>query len=165
MTETAKALPDPLIGYDEDFAAWAEQQADLVLHGRLAAIDRVNLADEIADMARNEKRALRSTMVVVLKHLLKCRYQPERLSRSWLSTLDEHRDRIADILGDSPSLRRVLRERFPVWYRRAWRQAAHEMNKPLSKLDEECPFTLEQVLDPDWFPPESRETVNPSDAP
>ena len=165
MTEAAEALPETLIGYDQDFAAWAEQQADLVLSGRLAEIDRVNLADEIADMARSEKRALRSTMVVVLKHLLKCRHQPERLSRSWLSTIAEHRDRIAEILHDSPSLRRVLREEFPAWYLQARRQAAHEMTMPLSSIGEECPFSLDQTLDADWFPPEIRETTNPGDGP
>ena len=163
MTDTAEALTETLIGYDEDYAAWALQQADLVLRGRMDEIDCVNLADEIADMARTEKRALSSTIVVVLKHLLKCRHQPGRLSRSWLSTLDEHRDRITDILGDSSSLRRVLRERFPDWYRRARRQVAHEMSKPLADIGEDCPFTLDQALDPSWFPPEVREAIDPGD--
>lgn len=155
MTRTAEPAADTLVTYDEDFALWAGQQAHLIEEGSFREIDRPNLADEVADLARNEKRALRSNLVVVLKHLLKCRHQPERLSRCWASTLDEHRDRIAEILDDSPSLRRVLREKFPAWYGQARRQAAHEMDKPLADIDEDCPFTPEQALDPDWLPPET----------
>ncbi|NBD95010.1 MAG: DUF29 family protein [Gammaproteobacteria bacterium] len=155
MTRIAEIAADTLVAYEEDFALWAEQQACLIEQSRFHEMDRTNLADEVADLARNEKRALRSNLVVVLKHLLKCRYQPERLSRSWLATLDEHRSRIAEILDDSPSLRRVLREYFPTWYGQARRQAAHEMEKPRGDIDKDCPFTLQQALDPDWLPPEA----------
>jgi hypothetical protein len=155
MTRPAATAPDTLVAYDEDFALWAGQQARLIEEGRFRELDRTNLADEVADLARNEKRALRGNLVVVLKHLLQCRHKSERLSRSWMSTLDEHRDRIAEILDESPSLRRVLREKFPVWYNQARRQAAHEMDKPLADIDDACPFTVEQALDAEWLPPEA----------
>jgi len=37
-------------------------------------------------------------------------------------------------------------------YRLARRKAAAETGLPISTFPEECPFTIEQVLDPDFLP-------------
>ena len=67
-------------------------------------------------MGSHEKKAVKSNLVVVLKHLLKHQFQPRRRSRSWLSSIVEHRRRLRDDLATSPSLRGYAREQFEECY-------------------------------------------------
>ena len=154
MTDTNTAAPDTRIGYDEDYALWLNQQVRLLERGDLAALDRANLADEVADMARSQRDAVISNMIVVIKHLLKCLVQPERISGSWLGSIREHRRRLAKDFKDSPSLRRHARLEFPEAYDDALKQAADETRLPRTRFPVEPPFTIEDVFDSEWFPPE-----------
>ena len=79
----------------QDFRAWTRQQADLIRSGRFAELDAVNLIDEIEDMGGSRERELESRLGVLLAHLLKWRYQPDRRGRSWRLTIAEQRRRIA----------------------------------------------------------------------
>lgn len=45
-------------GYDNDFFLWAQEQAELLRAGKLAKVDRSNLADEMDSLARGLKREL-----------------------------------------------------------------------------------------------------------
>jgi hypothetical protein len=44
--------------YDEDFYAWANEQAGLLRAGRLAEADIGHIAEEIESMGKGEKREL-----------------------------------------------------------------------------------------------------------
>lgn len=90
--------------YEADFAGWAEDTAQAIVDGRWSEIDRAALADEVADLARKERRTIRSRFEVLFLHLLKWRFQPAKRSRSWESTIEEQRDRLRDLLGENPSL-------------------------------------------------------------
>src|SRR5690242_9173996 len=67
-------------------------------------------SEEIADIAKRERRALRCRLVRLMQHLLKWQYQPEKRGSSRKRTIAEQRDAIEDILRDSPSLRRGIAE-------------------------------------------------------
>jgi hypothetical protein len=138
--------------YERDFCLWVEEQARLLREGRLEQLDVVNLIDEIEDLGIHEKRAVKSNLVVVLKHLLKHQYQPRRRSRSWLSSIAEHRRRLRDDLSTSPSLRLYAREQFEECYRDGRRQALIETGLPENALPSAPPYSLEQALDPDFLP-------------
>ena len=56
-------------------------------------------------MGRAEKRELVSRLSVLLLHLLKWRYQPEKRSPSWEASIRVQRNRLADDLDDNPSLK------------------------------------------------------------
>ena len=60
-------------------------------------LDLENLIEELESIVKRERRKLGSRLEVLLMHLLKCEFQPERLSESWLRTLDEQRRRIDQI--------------------------------------------------------------------
>lgn len=138
--------------YDIDYYAWVEQQAALLQAGRTDAIDWFNLAEEVADMGRSQKQAVTSNLVVVLTHLLKYRYQPEQRSHNWLGSIREHRRRLRDAFEDSPSLRRHAQAAFLRSYADARAQAGDETGLPLAVFPENCPYSLEQALDPDFLP-------------
>jgi hypothetical protein len=69
-----------------------------------------------------------------------------------VNSINEHRDRIYDILDDSPSLRQYIRDEFSKVYARARKRASRETQKPLDVFPIECPFTIEQILDEDYLP-------------
>ena len=59
-------------------------------------------------MTKRDERALGSQLKRIMAHLLKQRYQPQRATRSWEDSIANGREQIADILEQSPSLRRML---------------------------------------------------------
>jgi Domain of unknown function DUF29 len=92
--------------YERDFNLWVEEQVALLEAGALERLDVANLMEEIADMARSQKRAIRSHLVVLLTHLLKWQYQAHDRSTSWAGSIVEHRRGIQEEIDDSPSLAR-----------------------------------------------------------
>ncbi|MGH9176474.1 MAG: DUF29 domain-containing protein [Vicinamibacterales bacterium] len=141
---TSAAPPRPL--YDEDFALWVEEQVAALRTGDAAALDVPNLVEELEGLTRRDERALGSQLKRIMTHLLKQRYQPERASRSWQDSIRNGREQIADILDQSPSLRRLLPDLMAKNHPRARAQAASETRLPEDSLPPEPPYSLEEVL-------------------
>jgi hypothetical protein len=142
--------PEPL--YERDFHAWAMEQRDLLARSRLGELDLEHLIEEVDYMARRERQRLESNTEVVLAHLLKYRYQPQRRSNRWRATLVEHRRRIHVALRDSPSLRPYLEDALADCYRHARSKALAETGLDDAALPVQNPFGLDQVLDSDFLP-------------
>ncbi len=140
--------------YDKDYYLWIEQQVKCLRSHQLGALDVDALIDELGDMGRSEKRAMRSTITIVLMHLLKYQFQPEQRSRSWDATLIEHRLRLRDIFTDSPSLKRCAQdaEIFQQCYEDACKRASRETGLAESVFPAACPYSLGQVLAESFLP-------------
>lgn len=140
------------VSYNDDFHAWTLDQAARLRRERPGTVDWENLAEEVESLGRSDKRALGSDLKIVLEHLLKWRYQPRKRTESWSDSIDEHRDRVARIIADSPSLAGWPSEVLAVEYGRARRKALRDTKLPPSAIPFVCPFTVEQALDPDYLP-------------
>lgn len=138
--------------YKRDFNLWLEHTAARLRSRQLDQLDLDNLVEEIEGLSKSDKRAIASNLRVLLTHLLKWKYQPDRRSGSWRGTIDEHRDRIQQILDDSPSLRNYYLEVFEQRYAKARKQAEAETSMSLEAFPEQSPFTPEQVMDEDYLP-------------
>lgn len=138
--------------YEKDYHLWLQETAQLLQNGKLAELDLANLIEEILDMARRDKDALESNLIVLLMHLLKWKYQPENRSGSWRGSIREHRRRIQKAFRNSPSLRRYFAEIFDESYAEARKQAADETELSLNIFPENCPFEIEQILDAEYLP-------------
>ncbi len=138
--------------YNTDFVQWIEVTVKQLRNQNYTAVDWANLIEEIEDMSRRERKALKSNLIVVLLHLLKWQFQPDQRSGSWRSSIREHRRRINDDLKDSPSLVPYLQEVFAECYTNAREQAADETDLPLTTFPEVCPYTIERSLNPDFLP-------------
>ena len=68
--------------YEKDYL-WLKETVKLLQDRRLSELDIQNLVDEIDYMAKKQKKAVKSNLIVVIWHLLKYKYQPEKRSRSW----------------------------------------------------------------------------------
>ena len=138
--------------YEHDLSAWATQNAQLLRQSQFDRIDIHNLAEELQDMGRSERRALESFVQNVLMHLLKWQYQPQRRSDSWLDSITDARTQIELAIADSPSLKSYPAVQLKESYSRARRQAAKQTGIQASAFPEECPYAIELVLDEDWLP-------------
>lgn len=138
--------------YDQDFYAWTLKNAELIRQGRLADLDLEHVAEELESMGRSEWYELVDRLAVLLAHLLKWQFQPERRSNSWRLTMMEQRRRVQLRLKKSPSLRHEFDETFVEAYESAVLRAAKEMKVMESQLPRSCPFTAEQTLDENYWP-------------
>ena len=144
--------------YDQDLYAWATYSARMVRERRFDELDLEHLAEELESMGKTELRALESRITVLLAHLLKWEYQPGRRSKSWQRTLIEQRKRARRLLGDSPSLEPKLPALLPDAYDSALRWAADETGMDERDFPQTCPYSVEQVLDGDFYPDAERRT-------
>lgn len=143
--------------YDKDINAWAQEQARLLRAGRFEMLDIEHIAGEIEDVGKSEQRELASRMAVLLAHLLKWQYQPERRGASWEKTIKAKRKEIAYALDESPSLAPKLQE--ARWLDMVWARAVAQAvaETGLDCFPEECPWAVaDEVLAASWLPAASR---------
>lgn len=138
--------------YEKDFNLWLEETINYLKNGDITNLDRENLIEEIQSIGNSDKRETFSRLKVLLMHLLKWQYQPQKRSSSWLNTIDEQREQLELILKNSPSLKPYFREILSDCYQKAIRAAVNETNLPRQTFPKECPFTQEQILDDNYLP-------------
>ncbi|VXD24190.1 DUF29 domain-containing protein [Planktothrix paucivesiculata] len=138
--------------YEQDFYLWIENTVNQLKTGQLLEVDWGNLIEEIESMGRSEKQALESNLIIVLLHLLKYKYQPDKRSNSWLSSIYEHRRRLRKALKSSPSLKPYYTEVLEECYQDARQEAALETGLTLEVFPLVCPFTPEATLDSEFLP-------------
>ena len=147
MGTTTKTL------YETDFAEWAARTAEALRQGRFDAADMENVAEEIEDLGKSERAAVRSQLLRLLIHMVKQRIQPERDGSSWRGSIVGARREIRLRLEDSPSLRRHLRETLQATWRMAIEDALAETGITARTigfdLPKTCPCSLDQLLDGD----------------
>jgi hypothetical protein len=139
--------------YEADFHAWALRNARLLREGKLGELDTHHIAEELEAMGASERRELLSRMQVLLLHLLKYQYQPERRTKSWLLTINHQRTAIEQLLEQSPSLRRMLdADTVNKAHGKAVRDAVIETDLDRHVFPASCPYALQDILDEDWLP-------------
>ena len=143
MTPT---LASPLAElYEEDETAWLDVMAELVLRRDFSALDLKNLAEYLSDMARRDRREVKSRLTLLLTHWLKWDYQPEKRSGSWRATIAAQRSELSDF-AESGVLRHHAESILADAYANAVEQSALETNLPDSTFPSDCPWSLDQLL-------------------
>ena len=141
--------------YEQDYYAWAREQARLLRAGRYDELDAEHLTEEVEDLGGSLYRSVRSRMRTIIEHLLKLEHSPAAEPRSlWRDTIQAQRADLEDDL--TASLRRRLQSELPKHYLRARAAAArslcrHGETAAADALPETCPYTLDQIVG-DWLP-------------
>jgi Domain of unknown function DUF29 len=138
--------------YDSDFYAWTQEQADLLRQREWDLVDIDNMLEEIESLGRRERRELSSRLAIVLGHLLKWQFQPDRRSHSWQATLREQRRQLRKVIKDNPSLKSELPEFLSDAYESGLLLAVQQTNLAESTFPQLCLYTLEQVMDDHFLP-------------
>jgi len=144
--------------YDDDFYAWTQHQAGVLrtMQRTDNRLDREHLAEEIEDLGKSERNAVRSQIRRIIEHLLKLAYSPSEDPRyAWMRSIAEARASLRDEI--TPSLRRDVAAVLPELYRDGRRQAAlglqeHGEHDAAAALPEVCPYTLDHIERDEWYP-------------
>jgi hypothetical protein len=146
-------LVDLRRSYEIDVPNWAADQAQKLRSGPIAGLDTDNIAGELEDLGKSERRAFAAHLRTLLVHLLKYQFQPRKRSASWLASIGNARAEIEEILTESPSLRSEW-QNLQRHYARARGQAARETALPLETFPDSCPYAPEQLVDDGYLPGE-----------
>ncbi len=138
--------------HDQDFYAWTLEQARLIRAHAFDQLDIPHLLEEVESMGNQNKTELRNRLTILLMHLLKWKYQAEYKSNSWYITIANQRLDIADLIEDNPSLKHILVELFNRAYTKAIPKTSLETGIKSSIFPSSCEWTIEQVLDEEFFP-------------
>lgn len=148
--------------YDHDLQLWIEQTIQQLKNHEFESLDIEHLIEELVDLGKSEKNALKGNLMILLAHLLKLKVQhdvPDSMKGSWFSSVLEHRQRVLNNLADTPSLKSFLVEAMEKAYP-AGRKLAIKEGQLASfgvRVPEEreypttCPFSIEQILDEDFY--------------
>jgi hypothetical protein len=147
-TDVSLAPVDPAgdTAYERDFYTWSLEQARLLREGRLDALDRENVAEEIESLGREQFNKLVSALRVLLLHILKWDHQPERRSRSWALSIREQRIVLRTVLDDNPGLKPRIAEALERAYEQACVAAARETGLDVETFPETCPYAFEDIV-------------------
>ncbi len=116
------ALP-PSDLYERDYYTWIQEQVRALRERRIEDLDWPNLAEEIEDLEKNERRLLRHQISLLLGYLLKRTYAPSKMlrarGREWEISIRQARHHIESLLKESPGLLSRIDEIFGQAYEKA----------------------------------------------
>jgi hypothetical protein len=142
--------------YERDYYTWTQEQARALRERRLEELDWSNVAEEIEDLGKREKRALRSQLVRLLGHLLKFAYAREVMwennSRGWELSIRGARREAMIYLDENPGLQPHLEQIFRSAYGSARLEIMKALRLPDTAIPEATPWTLDEIIDDAFLP-------------
>lgn len=107
----------------------------------------------ILSMALYEREEIDSRLKQIIIHLLKCEYQPEKKSMSWVSSISGQRKILAGTLADKTFLNYA---KLPETLRKVYTQgrslASKQTGIDVKTFPTVCPWTIDQILDSTFYP-------------
>ncbi|MBC7927096.1 MAG: DUF29 domain-containing protein [Bryobacteraceae bacterium] len=134
-----------MIRYEEDLHAWAYEQARKLRAGE--PVDAEHIAEELETLGRSEQNQLTNRLAVLIQHLLKCEYQPEKRTTSWDASIREQRKRVNRLLDQNPSLRPQVAALIADAYDTAVTFASVETGIVEEDFPAECTWSVAFLLD------------------
>lgn len=132
--------------YETDFYLWSMEQTDHLKNQRYHLLDLDHLIEEIEDLGKSERRAVKSNLINLITHLLKCEFQKDFKSKSWEDSIKECRRQILIDTEDNPSLNEYPEEILLYCYSKARNFASKETGLDLKTFPLECPWSINEIL-------------------
>ncbi len=139
--------------YEAEYDQWLTETVKLLKTRQLEALDYNHLIEELEALGRSEKTAVKSLLLQIIIHLLLYQFwdlEQERNTNHWAGEIITFRVQIEDRL--TTNLRKYLVSELPNIYQDALLIVRKKTQ--LNSLPKECPYSFEQLLDKDWFPPQ-----------
>ena len=137
--------------YEIDDYLWIIETVKLLKEQRLNEFDLENLIEELDDLGKERKRQVNSLLRQIIIHLLLLEYwhdEYERNYRHWQSEIISFREQLNDRM--TSNFNNYLEENLSIIYQKARKYVS--VKSGLETFPQECPYTLQELLDEDWFP-------------
>jgi hypothetical protein len=131
--------------YEADETAWLDAMAEFIGQGRLTELDYPHLQEFLADMARRDRKEVKSRLTLLLAHLLKWENQPRKRTASWRGTIVIQRQELRDDASKGV-LRNHAEAVLGRCYQDAIEQAAAETGLPAATFPATCPYTFNELI-------------------
>jgi len=98
-------------------------------------------------LGKQQQQELRNRLGVLIGHILKWEYQPQKRSKSWRVTIRGQRREIKLLLDQNPSLKSYLDEAIRLGYDQGIDLVVEETPLDDRDLPEVCPYAIAQIFD------------------
>lgn len=103
-------------------------------------------------MSKRDKKELTNRLAVLIMHLLKWQYQPEKRSKSWMTTINTQRISIEFLLKDTPGLKSEIKSIINKAFKKSTIQFEKETGINKKMLPNICPYSFKQLIDYIFYP-------------
>jgi hypothetical protein len=137
--------------YEIDDSLWLEETIKILRENRLQDLDVSHLIEELESLGRNDKARVKSLLEQIIRHILLLQFWREELAYNgnhWQCEIITFRIQLKDRL--TTNLANFLGENLEFIYQDSLKyvkqKTKYEVNFP-----SKCPYTLEQLLNENWF--------------
>ncbi|MEL4896740.1 DUF29 domain-containing protein [Crocosphaera sp. Alani8] len=137
--------------YEIDDYLWIMETVKLLKDKRFDELDLENLIEELEDLGSEKRHKVESLLEQIVRHLLLLEYwhnEHERNHRHWCAEVIGFRNQLNDRM--TKNFHNYLNENLSTIYKKARKYVS--VKSGLETFPKECPYTLEELLNEDWFP-------------
>jgi hypothetical protein len=140
--------------YEQDYILWLQETYSLLERHQIDQLDLEHLKEEILGLGNEQRRKVDSYLRQLLIHLLLYRYwqiEKDRCAKGWQNEIDNFRFEL-ELLLRSKTLYNYFLQEIEVIYLKARRQAIKKSELASNLFPQSCPFSADELLDPDFLP-------------
>jgi len=137
--------------YKSDYLAWYEVTLEQIKNNQLNDVDLDSLSEVLENLVRDSKRSGESYLRKIIIHLLLIEYwEVESINhRHWAAEIVNFRSELETDM--TTNLRKHLNQEQENNYQKAIKYVIAKTELKKNIFPDQCPYTLEQLIDDDWF--------------
>ena len=138
--------------YEIDEYLWLEETIKLLKKNQLNDLDLDNLIEELKSLSKRDENRVSSFLEQIIRHLLLLQYWTiEEINQNhWRAEIQSFRTQLRKYL--TTNLQNYLGDELNTIYQDALEYVRQKTGLSVD-FPEECPYTLEELLDKKWFKP------------
>ena len=145
-------IPDLKTLYEIDDSLWLAETIELLKAKNFEALDLDNLIEELEDLGNEKKFRVASFLQQIIRHALLLQFwisEREYNQAHWQAEIISFQYQLKRYL--TTNLRQYLEQEFEQIYFESLRYVRQKNDNKVN-LPDTCPYSLEELLDPNWLP-------------
>jgi len=145
-------IPDLKTLYEIDDSLWLEETIELLKAKNFEALVLDNLIEELEDLGNEKKFRVASFLQQIIRHALLLQFwisEREYNQAHWQAEIISFQYQLKRYL--TTNLRQYLEQEFEQIYFESLRYVRQKNDNKVN-LPDTCPYSLEELLDPNWLP-------------
>ncbi|PSB00753.1 DUF29 domain-containing protein [Merismopedia glauca] len=138
--------------YELDEHLWLQETIKILKENRLNDLDVDNLIEELEDLSKKDRNRVSNFLEQIVRHILLLQYwtiEYERNQNHWRAEIQSFRTQLRKYL--TTNLHNHLTDELELIYQDGLEYVREKAGFSVD-FPQNCPYTLEQLLDKNWFP-------------